>query len=126
MLTAKRVMIVDDFAVIRGMVRSLFEAHGFEVEEAENGAEAVKQALGFDPDLIVLDLAMPVMNGLEAAKKLTVLMPDVPLLMLTSHSGRVIEQEARACGFSAIVSKNNSAERLVTIANALLEKRRCA
>ena len=77
-------------------------------------------------DLIVLDMSMPIMNGLEAAKKLTSLLPAVPLIMFTNHSGRVIEQEAHAAGFSAIVSKTDSAELLIAQATQLLGKRKCA
>jgi len=119
-------MVVDDYAAIRKIVRSLFESQGYEVVDAENGAEAVQMAPGFSPDLIVLDLSMPIMNGLEAAKKLTSLLPAVPLIMFTNHSGRVIEQEAQAAGFSAIVSKTDSAELLIAQATQLLGKRKCA
>ena len=121
-----RVMVVDDYAAIRKIVRSMFESLGYEVVDAENGAEAVRTAPGLHPDLIVLDLSMPIMNGLEAAKKLTSLLPAVPLIMFTNHSGRVIEQEAHAAGFSAIVSKTDSADLLIAQVTELLGKRKCA
>jgi len=65
----KRVQLVDDNVVVRAAVRRLFDSHpDFEVcGEAENGREAVEKAENLKPDLIILDLAMPVMNGLEAA-----------------------------------------------------------
>ena len=64
-----RVLLVDDSAIMRSMVRSLFESQpGFEVSgEAENGQEAIEKAANLKPDLIILDLAMPVMTGLDAA-----------------------------------------------------------
>jgi CheY-like chemotaxis protein len=67
-VTGKRVLIADDHPVLRGIMRSRLENQGFEVSEAANGAEAVHKAEEVKPDLVVLDLAMPVMNGLEAAR----------------------------------------------------------
>jgi CheY-like chemotaxis protein len=114
----RHVLVADDHKVIRGVVRSMFEAHGFEVSDAENGAQAVEKAQELHPDLVVLDLAMPVMNGLEAASKLKVAMPSLPVLMFTNHIGSILEREASAAGISAVVSKTESA--LLFHADALL------
>lgn len=116
----KRVLIVDDHEKVRRIVCSMFTAQGFEVSDAENGAQAVERAGELHPDLVVLDLAMPVMNGLEAARKLKILMPSLPLLMFTNNLGSILEQEARAAGFAAVVSKSGSAEQLLVYAKALL------
>ena len=74
-----RVFLVDDSATVREAVRPLFDSHPkFKVcGEAEHGREAVEKAPQLRPDLIVLDLAMPVMNGLEAAPLLTKILPNV-------------------------------------------------
>ncbi len=80
----KRVLVVDDHEIVRKMVCSMFTAQGFEVSDAENGAQAVEKAQELRPDLVVLDLAMPVMNGLEAARMLKAAMPFLPLLMFTN------------------------------------------
>ena len=101
-------MIVDDHAVIRRMLRALFQAEDLEVSEAANGAEGVQKAQEVRPGLIILDLSMPVMNGLEAARALKVLMPHVPLLMFTNYEGVVLEREARSAGVSAVVAKSDS------------------
>jgi CheY-like chemotaxis protein len=114
----RRVLVADDHRVVRGLVRSMFEARGFEVSDVENGAEAVEKAQEFRPDLVVLDLSMPVMNGLEAARKLKVAMPSLPLLMFTNHISSILEDEAEAAGISAVVSKAESA--LCFHADALL------
>lgn len=79
---AKIVLVVDDHDIVRKMVCSMFIAKGFEVYYAENGAQAVEKAQELHPHLVVLDLAMPVMDGLEAARKSKMLMPSLPLLML--------------------------------------------
>lgn len=116
---AKIVLVVDDHEIVRKMVCSMFIAQGFEVHYAENGARAVEKAQELHPHLVVLDLAMPVMDGLEAARKLKMLMPSLPLLMFTNNVGAILEQEARAAGIAAVISKSGSAE-LLAKAKALL------
>jgi CheY-like chemotaxis protein len=116
----RSVLVVDDHAVVRRLVCSLFEARGFETSDAENGAQAVERARELHPSLIVLDLAMPVMNGLEAARALKALMPQVPLLMFTYTVGAIMDKEARSAGISAVVSKSDSAYQLLEHADALL------
>ena len=66
------VMIVDDQAIIRRLVREVFEAEKMEVFDAANGAEGIQKAQEVKPGLIILDLSMPVMNGLDAARVLKV------------------------------------------------------
>jgi two-component system chemotaxis response regulator CheY len=102
------VMIVDDHAVIRRLVRQLLEAESLVVSDAEDGAEGIRKAEAEQPDLIILDLSMPVMNGLEAARKLKLLLPNVPLLMFTNNVGGIVENEARSAGISAVISKSES------------------
>ena len=83
----KRVFLVDDSATVRGAVRPLFDSHpNFIVcGEAEHGREAVDKAPSLRPDLIVLDLSKPVMNGLEAAPLLLKILPNVWLILFTAH-----------------------------------------
>ena len=73
----KRVLLVDDNSVVRSLVRQLFESQpDFEISgEAENGRDAVEKAENLKPDLIILDLSMPVMTGLDAAPLLRRLLP---------------------------------------------------
>ena len=120
----RRVLIVDDHAIIRRLVRSVFEAQHLDVSEASNGAEGVQKAQEVNPSLIVLDLSMPVMNGLDAARALTVLMPHIPLLMFTNNVGAVLEQEARSAGISDVICKSDadSSHRLLVRAKALLDR----
>jgi CheY-like chemotaxis protein len=116
----KRVLIADDHKMVRKIVCSMFLADGFEVSYAEDGVEVVQKALDVQPDLVILDLAMPVMNGLEAARKLKILIPSLPLLMFTNYLGSMVEQEARAAGITAVVSKSDAAEQLLVQAKALV------
>jgi CheY-like chemotaxis protein len=119
---ANLVMIVDDHAAIRRKLRETFEPENLAVADAENGAECIQKAQAEKPNLIILDLSMPVMNGLEAARQLKVLMPDVPLLLFTNSAAAIVEKEARSVGISAVVSKSdsNALQHLLAQAKALL------
>jgi CheY-like chemotaxis protein len=119
-----RVLIVDDSAVIRESLRRLFNSEGFTVcDVAEDGAQAIEKAGQTHPDLIVLDYSMPVMNGIQAAEKLKRLMPRVLLILFTAHATSALEEEARAAGISAVVSKQKDPFVLITTADALLGAR---
>jgi CheY-like chemotaxis protein len=116
------VMIVDDSAAIRGILRAVFETEGLKVCEAIDGVGAIQTASDVKPNLIVLDLSMPEMNGLEAARELKTLMPQVPLLMFTNHSEGALGKEADSAGIAAVVSKSgpNPLAQLVMHAKLLL------
>ena len=116
------VLIVDDNAYIRMTLCEIFKREGdFEVcGEAENGKEAIEKARKFRPDLIVLDLSMPVMNGLDAARVLKKLMPAVPLIMYSAFADEFGEQQARLIGISEVVSKSEHVSVLIHKARRLL------
>ncbi len=122
-VSKNRVLLADDNVVVRSAVRRLFSAHpDFEVSgEAENGLDALRKAQSLRPDLIVLDLAMPVMNGLEAAPALRKLLPTTRLILLTAHNGPEVERLSRQAGVDAVVSKNQASSRLIERARALLK-----
>src|SRR5579862_2326498 len=104
-MSKKKVLLVDDSERIRKAVRPLFDSHPkFQVVgEAEHGCEAIEKAASLRPDLIVLDLSMPVMNGLEAAPLLIKLLPHVWLILFTSYYLPEVERLSRAAGIHAIV-----------------------
>jgi DNA-binding NarL/FixJ family response regulator len=118
----KRVLLVDDNSVVRSLVRQLFELEpDFEISgEAENGRDAVEKAETLKPDLIILDLSMPVMTGLHAAPLLRKLLPDVRIILFTVQEGCGVERLASAAGIDAVVSKNQAASKLILQAQALL------
>ena len=118
----KRVLFVDDNSVVRSLVRQLFELMpDFEISgEAENGRDAVEKAESLKPDLIILDLSMPVMTGLDAAPLLRKLLPDTRIILFTVQDGPHVEQLARAAGIHAVVSKNQLASKLILQARAML------
>jgi DNA-binding NarL/FixJ family response regulator len=101
------VLIVDDHEAIRRTLRSRFDAMPeFQVcGEAVNGVDAVEKAQQLSPDLVILDFAMPEMNGLETATALKYMMPSVRLFLLTAHGNRETELAAREAGVDAVFSK---------------------
>lgn len=121
-MRTKRVLLVDDNTVVRTFLRKIFESQtDFEISgEAENGREAVEKAEGLKPDLIILDLTMPVMTGIDAAPLLKQLLPDALIILFTQHEGSEVERRAQAAGIDAVVSKSQAASELVLKAQALL------
>ncbi len=117
-----RILIVDDSSAVRGSVRRLFESvPGWLVcGEAVNGQQAIETARALKPNIIILDLSMPVMNGLEAAKVLSENLPAVPLIMFTSFVTYQIEQEAIAAGVRQVIAKDKPIANLVNAVKSLI------
>ena len=102
------ILIVDDSAFVRHSLRSCIEqnADWIVCGEAENGQIAIEKVKELHPDVVLLDLAMPVMNGLEAARLIRALAPDTTMLMFTLHSCAQLVNEAHAAGIIDVVSKS--------------------
>jgi two-component system chemotaxis response regulator CheY len=115
-----RILIVDDNALIRNLVRRSLESVGWQIcGEACNGQEAVDKAQQLHPNFIVLDLSMPVMNGLEAAKILLRLMPSVSLIMFTSFITEHLKREALSNGIKKVIAKEDSIANLLDAVRSL-------
>ena len=116
----KSVLIVDDSQPVRRLLRAALSESGWTVcGEAVNGRDAILKAQQLLPDLIILDLSMPEMNGLEAAEQLKFVMPTVPLLMFTTHSDRELDQQASQAGIHKVFSKKDGAATLIKCASEL-------
>lgn len=102
-----RALIADDAAGVRRDLRLLLEIAGDlqVVGEAENGAQAVEQAAALHPDVVIMDLAMPVMDGHQAAARIKSRAADCRIVALTVQNTEASRQEARAAGFDAYVVK---------------------
>ena len=87
---ALKVLIVDDSKTIRMIVKKAFKPYDCELFEAENGQAGLEIAAGEKPDLIILDITMPVMTGVEMLEKMKAdpLLKDIPVIMLTAESGK--------------------------------------
>jgi DNA-binding NarL/FixJ family response regulator len=119
----RSVLVVDDSSFIRQKICELFTRDGeFNVcGEAENGREAIKNTKQLHPDLIITDLSMPVMNGLEETRLLKQILPTVPVIIYSSYIDLFLEREARLAGASAAVSKSEKVTALLEIARGLFE-----
>ncbi len=108
-----RILLADDCPSIRKSVTDLLEREGFEiVGEAVDGAEAVTLATALRPDVVILDLDMPVLDGLSAARQIQDVTPDARLILLTVHAEDESIVAAMRCGFLACVAKSDAAEDL--------------
>jgi two-component system, NarL family, response regulator NreC len=102
------ILIVDDSAQLRYALRSWIEREkDWEIcGEAENGKAAVEKVKELRPDVVILDLEMPVMNGLEAGREIAQLSPDTAMVMFTMHCSEQLVKAARAVGIKEVVSKS--------------------
>ena len=112
----KSILIVDDSPLVRRCLRDLLEQESdwTVCGEAENGQDGIDKALQLHPDLILLDLVMPELNGVEAARELKQLMPATPLMMFTTYTDSHLTREALAVGVTAIAAKSDGAKALVS------------
>lgn len=119
----KRILIVDDGEEVRQVMRAVFEARtNYEIcGEASNGAEAVEKALSLKPDLVLLDVAMPMLNGVEAASVLAGSMPQMPIVLYTMYNEMLGLSLASAVGAKAVISKADGISKLLETVQSLLE-----
>jgi two-component system, NarL family, nitrate/nitrite response regulator NarL len=122
MSRGRRVLVVDDNAAVRTLVRQLFALEpDFEIAgEADNGREALEKASDLRPDIVILDLAMPVVNGLDAAPELRKIFPEIKIILFTVEQGSEVDRLASQAGINAVILKDN-APRLISQARLLLE-----
>ena len=119
-----RILIADDHAAVRQMLKLIVETHaGWQVcGEAENGVEAVAKAVALNPDLIIMDLAMPVMDGIRASREILAAAPSMPILMHTLHYSPELELEAKKVGIRRVVAKAEGGEKLLTALELVLNE----
>ncbi|MBE0411231.1 MAG: response regulator transcription factor [Anaerolineales bacterium] len=109
-----RILLVDDHEVVRMGLRSFLETQtGLEVvAEAENGEDAIALVLECQPDVVVMDISMPIMDGLEATRKIKKLLPGCLILALTVHQDKQYFFEMLSAGASGYITKHAAAEEL--------------
>lgn len=119
---AKRILVADDSAFMRRQIRTIL-ALDRDIEvcaEAANGLEAVQKAQECLPDLAVLDVLMPEMNGLDATREIKRLVPSLPVVLFTLDSSAQLERESQRAGADAILVKAEGAARLSGVVHSLL------
>ncbi|HEU6446247.1 MAG TPA: response regulator transcription factor [Gaiellaceae bacterium] len=117
----QRILVVDDDADIRGLVRELLERRGFAVLEAKNGRQALQQFYAARPDLVVLDVAMPEMDGWTTLERIREL-SDVPVVMLTARSAELEKTRGLRAGADDYVTKPFGRQELLARVEALLRR----
>jgi DNA-binding NarL/FixJ family response regulator len=119
-----RILVADDQEAVRKRVCSTLSAHTnvASCSEATNGREAVEKAHESDLDLIILDITMPVLNGLEAARKIRQFAPDTPILVLSVHKSKQLVEEAKKIGVLGYVTKTEAGRNLARAVDAVLQK----
>jgi CheY-like chemotaxis protein len=107
MAVRRRILVADDNTVIRKTLCHLFADHAtLEIcDEAVNGQDAVEKAIKHRPHLIILDLSMPIMNGLQAAEAIRSVLPNVPIILFTLYAEAIRESRVSSSGITRVVSK---------------------
>jgi two-component system, NarL family, nitrate/nitrite response regulator NarL len=110
-----RVLIADDHRLFAEALEAILagESRIEVVGRARNGAEAVELALDLDPDVVLMDISMPVMDGLEATRRIREAQPDASVLMLTGSNAAVDVDRSRTAGAAGYVTKDRIASQLV-------------
>ncbi len=117
-----RILVIDDGDSVRNIIGIFLEHAGFAVcGEAADGIEGIEQAKKLKPDLIVLDLAMPRMDGMEAALILGKTMPDVPIVLLTLYQNVLGPSLASVLGVKVVIDKTDGMDKLVKCVHSLLK-----
>jgi DNA-binding NarL/FixJ family response regulator len=124
-MSGLRILIADDHEVARQGIRALLESHpGWEVcAEAKDGREAVELASNSKPDIALLDIGMPNLNGLDAARQILAMSPAIRILILTMHDAEQVVREVLAAGARGFVLKSDAARDLVAAVDALQHRR---
>lgn len=111
---AIRVVLADDHALVRQGIRSLLEREGFQiVAEASDGHEVLRQVQSLKPDIAVMDISMPILNGLDAARQMSLSSPQVKTILLTQHAEEEFLSAALEAGVKGYVLKTQIASELM-------------
>jgi two-component system, NarL family, nitrate/nitrite response regulator NarL len=121
---ALRVLVADDHEMVRIGLCTMLQSCQIEVcGQAKNGQEAVERSRQLSPDLIILDISMPVLGGIEAAQQIRVFLPDVPILFFSTHNASQLIAIAKSVGAQGFVTKDQMAVRLLEAVDALRNKK---
>ncbi len=118
-----RILVVDDNPAVRHYLRSLLEQQGtWQVcDEARTGGEALQRVKKSPPDMILLDFQMPDLNGLDVARQISGLFPEIPILMVTIHLSRELAEAAQRAGVRGACAKSDIGS-IVEAVDALLHQ----
>jgi len=119
---SKKILIADDNALVRKLLRIMLEGQkGWQIcAEATNGSEAILKAQESKPDAVILDFAMPLLDGLDAAREITRTLPSVPILLFTLYDSPEMTLAAKEAGVSRVLPKTASGLPLIQAVRDLL------
>ena len=125
-MTEIKLLIVDDLEHVRQGLRTILElAGGLKVVgEASNGLEAIRQVDQLQPDVVLIDLAMPEIDGLEATERIKAQHPETGVVMISIHDSEETRERAKRAGVDAFLAKGNDTETLIRTIHAAGEKAR--
>jgi two-component system chemotaxis response regulator CheY len=118
---SEKILIVDDSGLARRTIRSLLEGMGYTVEEANDGAQAIERYFLNRHDLVILDMVMEGMYGLEVLMKFKQLNPDIKVIVATADIQSSTKAEARAAGAAALINKPIVREELIRVVDSVLK-----
>jgi two-component system, chemotaxis family, chemotaxis protein CheY len=116
---AQRILIVDDDKDVREFIAELFLQQNWQIDTAEDGKQAIQQASEIDFDIILMDLIMPRVNGLEAIREIIKQKPDSKIIIITGSQYKNMISEAISSGAKLFVKKPFSAEKILTAVKRL-------
>lgn len=117
-----RILVADDHEAVRKGVCAILSSRG-DIEicgEATNGREAVDKTIELKPDLVILDLTMPVLSGVEAVREIRMHLPSVPILVLSMHESKQVIEDIRALGVQGYVTKSEASTTLLLAVDSVL------
>ena len=119
-----KILLVDDHQLVReGIKRVLEHDPGLSVcGEAENGKEAVAKTLALNPDLVLMDLSMPIMGGIEATGLIRQMSPDTKILIVSLHDSAQVAEQAKKAGANAFWCKSRGSDDLIEAINTILQE----
>ncbi len=122
-MSSIRILITDDYADWRRQVRAVLQARPEwqVISEAEDGLEAIEKAQGVKPDLILLDIGLPKLNGIEAARRIQQLSPSSKIIFLSQHNDLDIVRAALSTGARGYVRKTDVKRELLPAMDAVLQ-----
>jgi len=117
-----RVLIADDHEMVRRGIRSLLESshRDIQVLEASNGREAVEKTIGSKPDLVILDVSMPLLDGFSAAREIRKVVTGTPILILTFEKSKTLTEMAKSIGVNGYITKDENADTLLRAIDAAM------
>jgi two-component system nitrate/nitrite response regulator NarL len=119
-----RILVADDHEAVRKGVCAILSSR-LDIEvcgEAVNGREAIDKAKELNPDVIILDVTMPILGGFDAAREIRKALPDIPIIMLTMHQSHQLVAEAKKLGVHGYVSKSQASAALLQAIDTVVNK----